>query len=62
MTTAAADTTIREVRTALLRMPWPDDPWLAHHPLGPTRDLVVVEVVTQSGVTGMGLADDPEGY
>jgi L-alanine-DL-glutamate epimerase-like enolase superfamily enzyme len=51
---ATHDTTIREVRTTLLRMPWPDDPWLAHHPLGPTRDLVVVEVVTQSGITGMG--------
>ncbi len=52
MTTA--DMTIREVRTTLLRLPWPDDPWLAHHPLGPTRDLAVVEVVTQSGITGMG--------
>lgn len=50
----AADTTIREIRTTLLQLPWPDDPWLAHHPLGPTRDLVVVEVVTQSGITGMG--------
>ena len=49
-----ADMTIREVRTTLLRMPWPDDPWLAGHPLGPMRDLVVVEVVTQSGLTGMG--------
>ena len=49
-----ADTTIREVRTILLRMPWPDDPWLAHHPLGPVRELVVVEVVTRSGITGMG--------
>ena len=51
---ATTDTTIREVRTTLLRLPWPDDPWLAHHPLGPTRDLVVVEVETQSGITGMG--------
>jgi L-alanine-DL-glutamate epimerase-like enolase superfamily enzyme len=49
-----ADMTIREVRTSLLRLPWPDDPWLAHHPLGATRDLVVVEVETQSGITGMG--------
>ena len=23
------DMTIREIRTTLLRMPWPDDPWLA---------------------------------
>ena len=49
-----AELTIREVRTTLLRMPWPDDPWLAGHALGATRDLVVVEVVTQSGLTGMG--------
>lgn len=48
------DLTIREVRTTLLRMPWAEDPWLAGHALGPTRDLVVVEVVTQSGLTGMG--------
>jgi L-alanine-DL-glutamate epimerase-like enolase superfamily enzyme len=48
------DLTIRELRTTLLRMPWPDDPWLAGHALGPARDLVVVEVVTQSGLTGMG--------
>ncbi|MEO3474715.1 mandelate racemase/muconate lactonizing enzyme family protein [Roseomonas sp. CAU 1739] len=48
------DLTIREVRTTLLRMPWADDPWLAGHALGPMRDLVVVEVVTQSGLTGMG--------
>ena len=48
------DLTIREVRTTLLQMPWADDPWLAGHALGPMRDLVVVEVVTQSGLTGMG--------
>jgi L-alanine-DL-glutamate epimerase-like enolase superfamily enzyme len=51
---ATTDTTIRAVRTTLLQLPWPDDPWLAHHPLGPTRDLVVVEVETRSGITGMG--------
>ena len=49
-----ADLTIREVRTTLLRMPWPEDPWLAGHALGAMRDLVVVEVVTESGLTGMG--------
>ena len=49
-----ADLTIREVRTTLLRMPWPEDPWLAGHALGAMRDLVVVEVVTASGLTGMG--------
>ncbi|TCH98259.1 mandelate racemase/muconate lactonizing enzyme family protein [Roseococcus sp. SYP-B2431] len=49
-----ADLTIREVRTTLLSMPWPEDPWLAGHPLGERRDLVVVEIVTASGLTGMG--------
>lgn len=49
-----AQLTIREVRTTLLRLPWPDDPWLAGHALGEMRDLVVVEVVTQPGLTGMG--------
>jgi L-alanine-DL-glutamate epimerase-like enolase superfamily enzyme len=48
------DLKIRELRTTLLRLPWADDPWLAGHALGPQRDLVVVEVVTQSGLTGMG--------
>lgn len=49
-----ANLTIRDVRTTLLRLPWPDDPWLAGHALGPMRDLVVVEVVTQSGISGVG--------
>ena len=49
-----ADLTIRELRVDLLRMPWAEDPWLAGHALGEMRDLVVVEVVTQSGLTGMG--------
>jgi L-alanine-DL-glutamate epimerase-like enolase superfamily enzyme len=48
------DLTIRELRTTLLRLPWPEGPWMAGHALGPTRDLVVVDVVTQSGLTGMG--------
>ena len=50
----AADLTIREVRTTLLQLPWADDPWLFGHALGKQRDLVVVEVVTASGLTGMG--------
>jgi len=49
-----SDLTIRELRTTLLRLPWPDDPWLAGHALGSARELVVVEVVTASGILGMG--------
>jgi L-alanine-DL-glutamate epimerase-like enolase superfamily enzyme len=48
------DLTIRELRTTLLTMPWADDPWLKGHALGKQRELVVVEVVTASGLTGMG--------
>lgn len=46
--------TIREIRTTLLQLPWADDPWLKGHALGRMRDLVVLEVVTESGLTGMG--------
>ena len=28
------DMTIKDIRTTMLRMPWPDDPWLAGHPFG----------------------------
>ena len=48
------DLTIREVRTTLLQLPWVEDPWMAGHALGPQRDLVVVEIVTESGLVGMG--------
>ena len=48
------DLTIREVNTTLLRLPWADDPWMEGHALGPMRELVVVEVVTAGGITGMG--------
>jgi len=46
-----ADLTIREVRTTLLQLPWADDPWLFGHALGKQRDLVVVEIVTASGLS-----------
>ncbi len=48
------DMTIREVRTTLLRMPWPDDPGMRGHALGKTRDLLVLEVETKDGIVGMG--------
>ena len=49
-----ADLTIREVRVTKLELPWPADPWLAGHPLGAMRNLIVVEITTASGITGMG--------
>src|SRR5947209_5684822 len=51
---AMTDMTIRDVRTTLLRMPWPDSPWMKGHALGATRNLLVLEVETRGGIVGMG--------
>src|SRR5262249_22681549 len=48
------DMTITSVRTTILRMPWPDDPWLKGHAFGDTRNILVVEVETKGGIVGMG--------
>ena len=52
--TTPADMTIRDVRTTLLRMPWPNSPWMAGHALGECRNILVLEVETQGGIVGMG--------
>ena len=48
------DMTIAAVRTTLLRMPWPNDPWLKGHAFGAARNLLVLEVETKGGIVGMG--------
>src|SRR6201995_3937468 len=48
------DMTIRDIRVTMLRMPWADDPWLKGHGLGQTRDILICDVETAGGVTGMG--------
>ena len=48
------DLTIRELRVTRLELPWPEDPWLTGHPLGAMRNLIVVDITTQSGIAGMG--------
>jgi len=48
------DMTIRNVRVTLLRMPWPDTPWLKGHALGEMRNFLVLEVETAGGIVGMG--------
>ena len=48
------DLTITAVRTTMLRMPWPDTPWLKGHAFGETRNFLVVDIETKAGVTGMG--------
>ena len=54
MTSANSDMTIRDIRVTMLRLPWTDDPWLRGHALGATRDILICEVETSGGITGMG--------
>ena len=49
------DMTIKDIRVSMIRMPWQDDPWLANSPFGGMqRDILVVDVETAGGITGMG--------
>ena len=48
------DTTIRDVRVKLARVPWAETPDTWGNPFKGARDLVVVEIETASGITGMG--------
>src|SRR3984885_16275485 len=52
--TDVADLTITAVRTTVLRVPWPDTPWLKGHAFGASRNFLVLDVETQGGITGMG--------
>src|SRR4029078_3372460 len=49
-----SDMTIKAVRTTMLRVPWPNDPWLKGHAFGEARNLLVLEVETKGGIVGMG--------
>ena len=46
--------TIRDVRVTTLRMPWADPEWIKGHALGPDRGILIVDVETAGGITGMG--------
>ena len=48
------DMTIKTVRTTMIRVPWPDTPWLKGHAFGEARNLLVLEVETKGGIVGMG--------
>src|SRR5216684_5694022 len=48
------DMTIAAIRTTLLRVPWPDTPWLKGHAFGDARNLLILEVETKGGIVGMG--------
>src|SRR5882724_6758840 len=51
---AMTDMTIAAVRTTMLRVPWPQTPWLKGHAFGEARNLLVLEVETKGGIIGMG--------
>ncbi|MGH7247855.1 MAG: hypothetical protein ACREH9_07095 [Pseudomonadota bacterium] len=46
--------TIKAVRTTMLRVPWPHNPWLKGHTFDDARNILVLEVETRDGVVGMG--------
>ena len=39
-----SDMTIKDVRTTLLRIPWPQNPWLKGHAFGDARNILVLYV------------------
>ena len=51
---ATPDMTITDVRVTILRMPWADPAWIKGHALGPDRNILIVDVETKGGITGMG--------
>ena len=61
------DMTIKAVRTTMLRVPWPDTPWLKGHAFGEARNLLVLEVesalITHPAVLEAAVVPeaDPEG-
>jgi len=52
--TSSPDMTIRDVRITILRMPWANPEWIKGHPLGPERNILICEIETAGGITGMG--------
>src|SRR5215468_2452214 len=48
------DTTITAIRTTMLRVPWPQTPWLKGYAFGPMREFLVLDVETRGGIAGMG--------
>jgi L-alanine-DL-glutamate epimerase-like enolase superfamily enzyme len=49
-----SDMTIASIRTTILRVPWPETPWLKGHAFGDARNLLVLDVETKGGIAGMG--------
>jgi L-alanine-DL-glutamate epimerase-like enolase superfamily enzyme len=45
---------IRDIRIALLRVPWVERPHIGRQPMQTPRNILVVEIETQCGIVGMG--------
>ena len=52
--TDSTDMTIKDVRVTVLRMPWANPEWIKGHALGPDRGILIVDIETAGGITGMG--------
>ncbi|MGA9005460.1 MAG: hypothetical protein WB495_00795, partial [Xanthobacteraceae bacterium] len=48
------DLTITSIRTTMLRVPWPETPWLKGHAFGDSRNILVLDVETKGGIRSMG--------
>ncbi len=48
------DMTIKDIRTTMLRVPWPQNPWLKGHAFGDARNILALDVETSGGIVGMG--------
>jgi hypothetical protein len=46
--------TITALRTTLLRVSWPQTPWLKGYAFGDARNLLGLDVETKGGIDGMG--------
>jgi L-alanine-DL-glutamate epimerase-like enolase superfamily enzyme len=49
-----SDMIIKAVRTTMLHVPWPQNPYLKGHAFGDARQFLVLEMETAGGIVGMG--------
>ena len=49
-----SDMTVKAIRTTMISVPWPQNPWLKGHAFGDSRKFLVLEVETKGGIVGMG--------
>ena len=55
-----SDMTITSIRTTILRVPWPQSPWLKGHAFGDARNLLVPEILKRHGFAYLGMGQKAE--